>query len=255
MGLGPIQRKPQYLFISGPNRSGKTTTARLLSAHSRMIVTSERFHNLAVPDCFHLLEPHLFGRDHFFYPSSTETHNWEWNIGGDYQNKLIEKYPYCTVLGDDVPDYFFYYSHLFEKFPGAKGLFLTRNVFDVAGSSNARLSDPMDVKWNVGIESMVGIWNDAHEFMIRHAKEWLERVCIVRYERLFSYDRAYLNRILDFIGIDQEDSAIHYMYRRMTEDWQYRFAEPRHLVEADYDIIKESAKPHLQRILLDQYGE
>lgn len=241
----------RFLFIAGTARSGTSALAELLCAHSEMIVCNERFYKLANEARIAELTPETFAPERLLYPSPDETHNHDWNNGGPYQRRLVEKYPRVRVLGDKVPHYHHHAAHIAAQFPECRFVFLSRNIFDVANSWQKRKDDPEDVVWTDGYRKAVKFWNADNRMLARLAQRFGPRVAVVSYERLYSYTPHYLRNLLRFLDVADDDRFIVEAYGRATRDWMKRFAQPSVLARDDLAWIAEHAEIELQRDLIN----
>ncbi|MCG8443511.1 MAG: sulfotransferase, partial [Caulobacterales bacterium] len=250
-GEWAMVRDKRFVFIAGTARSGTSALADLLCAHSRMIVCNERFYNLATDARIRDIRPGLFARDTLLRPTAADTHHHGWNDGGAYQTDLLRRYDQALVLGDKVPHYHYYARELSEAFPGARFVFIVRNVFDVAQSWQARHDDETDTVWVDDGRKAVEFWNNDNRILLGLARANRGRVAVLSYERLFSYAPRYLAALLRFLEVDADDPDIRRAYRDMTRDWMRRFASPRRLSAEDQAWIAERADVDVRAALME----
>jgi hypothetical protein len=202
----------EYLFIMGTPRSGTTAMANLLNKHSRIIVGRERFVKHKQPTRAH------FEPDHFFNPTDDDANNMHPAL---YQ-QLREKYKGgIDWIGDKVPFYTRQLAFLTGEFPGAKMVFLLRNLNDVASSYQRRFDNPDD-HWRLNYRTAVRGWNENLGHALRYLSS--DRDCemlVVSYERFFSGDISQLRAVLGFLDLTEEPSLTK-AFQARTAGWGSR---------------------------------
>ena len=244
-----------FLFVCGTHRSGTTALTDLLNSHPRILLGQERFYNLVDDRKFHKWDNEQFSPRVFLNPVESETHNFQWKQDIQYYTGLWAKYLMAKVIGDKVPDYFLYIDHLASAFGSAKFLFISRNPIDVANSWNARFHDPDDTVWSSDYASAIESWNYAHCVVSERYPHLAKRIAVVSYERLFSYDEEYLDRLAKFIGASEESRPMFEFYKSQTKNWTALARKARsHLTREQVSYIERNAKTSVREELLSKYG-
>lgn len=191
----------QLAFISGVPRSGTTAITQLLNVHPQVCIGMERY-KLRVSRGDPII-PGLFERDRFFDLRSEDTSIRPGMKGYDLYGRLAKKWGTARVVGDKVPYLCNGLEALWSSCPGAKVLYMLRDVNGVASSWNARALNPEDA-WpqESDYRKAVGAWNGANSNISKFAGA--ANLMIVSYERFFSGDDGELRRVTEFVGIDPD---------------------------------------------------
>jgi hypothetical protein len=179
------------LFVAGCARSGTTALALLLNRHPDIAIGIERFIHLALR---RQMSPALFNPERFCRIQPGDTHYSAFTstmaaVGLPFRVNT------ASIIGDKVPRYFDVYDHMHSAFPGARFLFIVRDIRDVAASYKRRL---LNGSWARDVSTAVAEWNRS----IRQTIEYQRRLpfCIVRYEQLLTEDCT--SRIAAFLDVD-----------------------------------------------------
>jgi hypothetical protein len=144
------------------------------------------------------VQPANFEFDRFFSPQAGET-NYQTLEGRRHYVGLKERYPSATYIGDKFPGIYLAYQHLVTNFPGARFIFIVRNVFDVAISFEGRRAKGTNWPKNRGAKEAVAAWNTS----LRQTAKWMQQAPIltVCYEDLFVRSQP-ASRIAEFLELD-----------------------------------------------------
>ncbi|MEO0438570.1 MAG: sulfotransferase [Pseudomonadota bacterium] len=195
----------KYLFVCGCPRSGTTALWRLMVSHPAIVLGIERFIFPATAKPF-ALDPSFYRKDRFFRYQAGDTHFPDLTGArrGDHYRKMKSRFSDASYVGDKIPTLYRNYDGLFQKFPGAKVIFVFRNIFDVASSYKTRLLDETDT-WNRGVSESISDWNQSLDFTLKTQLKSPEQILAIEYESLF-FGRQQMQHsariILDYLGLD-----------------------------------------------------
>ena len=192
----------QYIFICGAARSGTTALWRLVASHKSVALGLERYINRALSHEF--LDPSLFDQERFFRVEADDTFYSELNEFHPYYQELKSRYQNCSHYGDKVPRLYLHLDRLKTTFPGAKIMFILRNIFDVAVSVNRRAQEgnnwPKDRNYKVAVRD----WNQSLTSVLQRIRD--QDILVVEHETLFSGE-ADARKIFSFLGLDWTDDV------------------------------------------------
>jgi len=198
-----MQKDKNYIFICSCARSGSTVLWDIVSSHSKVVLGLERYIHRAIKSEFTLTPAH-FEKERFFEIQEGDTHFKSLYDDPTHNYQAFEKnFDDASHVGDKIPKLYLAYDDLFEKFPGAKVLFIYRNIFDVAQSYKARLINTTD-GWNRDFVQAVDEWNEALTLTLLKIKQGFN-ILPINYERLFygQMDPKFIFEYLDLPHCDQ----------------------------------------------------
>lgn len=216
MWAGNADNTTGLIFIGGCPRSGTTALTEFLNRDPRIVLGMERYKYIVKK-----IGPDHFSAEHFFKLDKSETNI----LRNQYYEELQSKFAKQSVrfMGDKVPNYNLHMVHLAKRFPGCKFIMLVRDLFSVAGSFNVRAMDANDIwpKEN-DYRLALDLWNKCLE-NIRDFMEtkWNDQLFLVNYERFFSNEINYLERLYEFLEIDLTNK-MRKTYRMVTRKWDER---------------------------------
>ncbi len=149
------------------------------------------------------------------------------------------------VVGDKVRAQDVVTSTVADRIPGARFVFIYRDLLRVASSFEARAANAADTEWeaNRGHRRALQRWNMA----FAAAQDLLDRdggpaVLVVRYERLFNGDAGVCEALFRFLGLDLTP-VVRRRFDHMTERWHDRQAAPLGLLPEQQAYLLEHADP------------
>jgi len=205
-----------YLFIGCSPRSGSTVLTQLLNTDPRIVVGMERFKHVKGK-----LTPELFLEERFFDMRPEDTNVQYPKVYEAARSKFESSN--LLYVGDKVPMYYRRFHELSRNFPGAKLIFLYRDVYDVASSFNVRANNEND-SWpeTNDYEVAVEIWNDslskALKFIRRNENQ---NIFVLKYEAFFCGDLRYLDALYAFLNLEVTDN-VRSKFTSYCRDWDQR---------------------------------
>jgi hypothetical protein len=196
----PSQRR-DYLFVCGCARSGTSLVTDLLTMHQDIAIGMERYQRLVTqePEGF---EPALFEPERFFdvRPGDTFYDDLE---HFEHYGRIRDRYAKARLVGDKVPRLYEQYERIAQRFPGARVIFVTRELPAVAASARARATDPTDSLWprERGVASAIREWTEAHESTLAAFDDL--PIFVLRYETLVKAPDV--APLLAFLGLEDDD--------------------------------------------------
>jgi hypothetical protein len=126
-------------------------------------------------------------------------------------DSLRTKWASSVVIGDKIPKLYTKYGQVFERFPAARVIFVSRNLIDVASSYKRRAEDDTDHAWSGNRDAMRAIddWNAANSKTVEARKQFPDQIHILAYERLF-IDGTGLDELFNFIGLKPNPDVYKY---------------------------------------------
>lgn len=196
----------RLLFLAGLARSGTTALLHVMNAHPEVVVGMERYKRV-VSGGIDRLAPELFTRERFFDFSDGETNQdpeeaARWGV--DYA-ALEAKFDTATYVGDKMTTVRFDRVH--EKLPGARFVFIVRDIDQVASSWDRRAQDSADRHWPERSDATASVerWNQSLRRIRRAVRQHPDLATVVEYGRFFGDpDAASLKAALDFLGLAWE---------------------------------------------------
>ncbi len=245
-----------YLFVCGCPRSGTTALVELLNSHHSFAIGMERYKYYANRKNINRINQDSFTSDFFFDLKNNQT-NIQWKY---FYNRLRDKYQSkVKYLGDKYPHYYRFYNRINQNLTQVKWIFIVRDITSIAKSYNARAADPNDT-WSeqADFKKAVDHWNESLVETWKYQKQNPNsNLFICEYEKLFSYDLEYLNRILDFLEVEIE-SSIKIYFDEMKKDWLskqgYSLNSSTSLNAQQIDYIKKNANYILKDNLLKKFN-
>lgn len=189
-----------YLFIGGPARSGTTAFVKLLNAHPRIAIGTERYKFV-----YHRkredVGPHLFESDRFCNLDESETNIGQARLGNiEFLKTKVDR---ALVRGDKVPHIMRYQDLLMHKFGTCRFIVMHRDVYRICSSWNVRASNPND-RWAPTNDFRVAvdaINNEMGRALSLHLAE-PERCLFVRYENIFGPNApSSMSQILEWLKL------------------------------------------------------
>lgn len=200
-----METSPRLLFLAGLARSGTTALLHVLNAHPEVVVGMERYKRV-VSGGIDRLGPELFTKERFFDFSDGETNQdpeeaARWGV--DYA-ALEAKFDRATYVGDKMTTVRFDAVH--QRLPGARFVFIVRDVDQVASSWDRRAQDTSD-HWPERADARASVerWNTSLRRIRRSVRRHPDLACVVEYGRFFGDpDATSLQGVLDFLGLPWE---------------------------------------------------
>ena len=188
----------RHLFICGCPRSGTTALWRLLTASPEIVLGVERFGMRLMTE--ESIRPEHFEKTRFFQLEDGDTFYDDLDRFQSYYSIARERFSDADIVGDKIPFLYYKLAHIGRQFPGAKVVFIFRNIFDVAASYQRRAENSDDHYWrrNQGVECAVKDWHDAIE-AFTHSPFSLD-IYPVSYEDLFMSEVG-LEALMTFLNI------------------------------------------------------
>jgi hypothetical protein len=205
----------RHLFVVGVGRSGTTVFARILNAHSQILVGIERYKYLALSANDHSFEPELFTRERFFDVRPGDT-----NVRQRWTETQRNRWAGVKWVGDKIPHLYKRIDTIKRRFPGALVLCMLRDGLDVASSWHTRAMKETD-SWPRHNDFVEGMrqWDEANRGLLRDARLYRGTLYFVSYESLFGPAQPDLTRLLDLLEVPADDGLLNELsnQRAMTE--------------------------------------
>jgi hypothetical protein len=193
-------KNPVYAFVLGAARSGTTAMVELLNTHPAICMGVERYKRYYRR---HRSYPaSLLTRERFFTFEQSDT-----NARPDRKpwkplyETLAAKWDSARVVGDK--EGFAALPHIIEGIPEPRIIFMLRDIAQVASSWNARAANVAD-KWpeRNDFRAAVRRWNEANALAASYADRLGPRLLVLEYERFFSGDDFYADRVMGFLTLE-----------------------------------------------------
>jgi hypothetical protein len=190
----------RFLFICGCARSGTSALTTLVDAHADISVGMERYLSRFLTGKG--LTPDLFEEERFFSVEPGDTFYDDLEFAKPLYKSLRSKWQRSLVFGDKIPRLYTRYDHVFENFPDARIIFLSRNLIDVANSYKRRAEDASDQEWseNRGAGVAIDDWNNANSLTLAAIERYPGKIYVLSYESLFVEHRG-LDELFGFVGL------------------------------------------------------
>jgi hypothetical protein len=190
----------RFLFICGCARSGTSALTTLVDAHAEIAVGMERYLNRFLTGKG--LTPDLFEEERFFSIEHGDTFYDNLEFAKPLYKSLRSKWQRSLVFGDKIPKLYTRYDRIFQNFPEARIIFVSRNLIDVANSYKRRAEDESDQEWSENRGAVVAIddWNNANSLTLSAIERYPSKIYVLSYESLFLEHRG-LDELFDFIGL------------------------------------------------------
>jgi len=171
------------LFVCGTPRSGTTLLARIIGAHSKVVLGIERFKYHYAKDT---LDPTHFAPDRYIdYRAEDTDHKPSLDLA-----IVRKKFDHAVLVGDKYPTLYRSMPYLAQRFQGSHFIFIIRNPYEVAMSWQAR-AENLEDSWSDGNDALASVaeWNAAIQAAISAAKAGIP-VHFVNYGLLTNYRDA-----------------------------------------------------------------
>lgn len=159
--------------------------------HPKIAIGIERFKKVRGVEFL----PNLFDRDRFFdfRPDDTNT---------PPPTFSPEKYDAAEWVGDKVPHYYRKARPIFARFPGARMIYILRDIDAVAASWQARADKKRD-SWPERNGSLAAVveWNKANATALDYSQSHPDRFHVISYERMFSGSPETASALFGVLGL------------------------------------------------------
>jgi hypothetical protein len=206
----------RYLFICGCARSGTSPLVWLLDSHRHIAIGMERYLRRVLSGDG--LTPELFEKDRFFSVEKGDTFYQSLEFRKSLYDSLRKKWQSSLVVGDKIPKLYTQYERIFESFPDARVIFISRNLIDVANSYKRRAEDPSDDLWpqTRGVLAAIDDWNTANSLTLAAMTRYPGKIYIVSHESLF-LERKGLEELFGFVGVEPGKSVLTHFERNQSK--------------------------------------
>ncbi len=204
------------VFIVGMPRSGTSLLEQILSCHSKVHARGE---TSDIPTIVEAIP---------YYPDGARNLTREKldALADAHIKRLSEMAPYATRVTDKLPGNFLLVGIIFQIFPGARILNCRRDPRDVC-LSNFMTDFGAGHEHAYNLESLARVCK-LYQDLMEHWKQVLPiPILDVRYEALTSDPRTQIERILDFCGLEWEESCLNFHQSK------------RQVVTASYDQVRQ----------------
>lgn len=186
-----------FLFLGGCARSGTSALHRVMQGDPHAFIGLERYVKFAQKPRQFL--PALFETERFLRVEPGDTH-YDSLDRFPVHRDAAERYPKAAIVGDKIPMIAPLYGQIAQHFPGARIVFIVRNILDVAASYNRRAADPED-RWPADRDYRRACeeWNEA----LRETLAWRGKlpIHVLEYEEFFA-GRGDIAALAEFTGLD-----------------------------------------------------
>lgn len=241
------------LFVCGCPRSGTTAMWRLLTASPEVVLGVERFGNRFFKSGG--LRPELFEEERFFKLVEGDTFYEDLDAFSSYYATARGRYGQAAVVGDKIPKLYERLEDVSARFPGARIVFMFRNVLDVAASYKRRAQDPDDATWRADLDVGAAVvdWTRAiAQFKAFRSAIEIKPVC---YESIFTRPDD-LDSLLDFVGLADPAPVRREHANILARAAQLETARRRDLSEAEvFDIAMRAPFGAWREIVREARGE
>jgi len=204
------------VFIVGMPRSGTSLLEQILSCHSQVHARGETtdIGNLAkkVP----------------YYPDGVRNLSQKKldTLAGEYLQHLREIAPSASRVTDKMPGNYRYIGIISQVFPGARIINCRRDPRSIC-LSNFMIEFGRGLTYAYDLEHLAHVCQDYQDLM-QHWKAVLPMPILdVRYEELVIDPRTWVNKVLDFCGLEWEDGCLDFHKSK------------RQVVTASYDQVRQ----------------
>lgn len=201
----------RYLFLSGIQRSGTTALTNVMNHHEQICICVERYKKLMHFERHKMFVPELFALDNLLdfskgYTNLDPSHSDRFK---GFYNDLEANYENLVYIGDKVPNNYPFIPYVHEVFPGARTIFIVRNLHDTACSWQARADREGD-GWpeDKTAERSLKPWNEHNATVLKMKQRHPEDCLVVNYDTFFDGDPAdnsAIKRLTDFLGLILDD--------------------------------------------------
>lgn len=230
--LGSLEDKDVF-FIGGVIKSGTTWVERLMDSHPQVVCKGEaHFGSLLEPllreavAAYNSVIPkkgnwsrHRREGTHVVSPSRYSYLSRELDVlyARAIQLMLLKwaGVPGVKCIGEKTPDNIQYFERFKQLFPGARFIYVVRDVRDVAVSgwffnlildANDTLAHVRDI--NEFSVHMARLWVQDVAAGLRFVEENDQHACCVRYEDLWGRPLEETSRLFRFLGVDADDRQV-----------------------------------------------
>jgi hypothetical protein len=149
------------------------------------------------------LSPDLFEEERFFSVAKGDTFYDELDFYKSLYEALRLKWGRSALVGDKIPKLYLKYEQVFERFPEARVIFISRNLIDVATSYKRRAEDQADHAWSGDRDAMRAIddWNAANSQTLAAIERFPKQLYVLSYESFFIEEKG-LNELFSFAGLE-----------------------------------------------------
>lgn len=203
------------VFIVGMPRSGTSLLEQILSCHSKVHARGE------TTDVRKLAEAIPY------YPDGVRNLSQEKldTLAGAYIQRLQDMAPSATRVTDKLPGNYLFLGIISQIFPGARILHCQRDPRDIC-LSNYFTEFAAGHVHSYNLESLAQVYK-AYQELMEHWKAVLPiPILDVRYEELVADPQTWVEKILDFSGLEWEDACLSFHQSK------------RQVVTASYDQVR-----------------
>jgi hypothetical protein len=172
----------RYLFITGCPRSGTSGMWSILKASSQVVIGNEWFAGRAGE-----LQRAFYEAPRMFAPEFGVDCGYDINTHTDtrdYVPLAKQRHASARYVGDKITYLYRHLDQFAEEFPGAKVIYMIRDIFDVAASYARRAGNSGDLDWKSGgVENAIQDWNESLEALL-HVPDGIE-VLPVHFRRFY----------------------------------------------------------------------
>lgn len=218
-GIGSLPRSNVAselpVFIVGMPRSGTSLLEQILSCHSKVHARGE------TTDIRKLAESIPYYPDGARDLTQTKLNS----MASEYIERLRQMSPSATRVTDKLPGNYKFLGIISQIFPGTKILHCQRDPRDVC-LSNYFTEFNAGHAHSYNLESLAHVCKDYQELMTHWKSVLPIPILDVQYEELVNDPRAWVEKILEFCGLEWEDACLDFHKSK------------RQVVTASYDQVR-----------------
>jgi hypothetical protein len=204
------------VFIVGMPRSGTSLMEQILSCHSQVHARGETTDVEKLADQIP------------YYPDGVRNLTQEKldAMAGAYVQRLHDMAPSATRITDKLPGNYMYLGLISQLFPGARVVHCKRDPRDIC-LSNYFIDFGAGLGFTYDLETLAYTYK-AYQELMEHWKQVLPiPILDVRYEEITADPHAQIKRILDFCGLEWEESCLNFHQSK------------RQVITASYDQVRQ----------------